>query len=207
MCSRIQEATCLCASPPPTHLLHLTHTLSLSIIVVQPSHRVHVSWQYISDSGSKEEKRGKQIIDADHNLFDFSLLFFFFFLIGLFCPRAFLTQIIEKRRRDRINHSLSELRRLVPSAFEKQVTSHECYYFILLWIKTIVSVRVTPLRETGLIEAGESRDPADDCGPSQTPARHGRKRFVAFKTRRSFFCIHSVYVMWNIHGTGHCSQK
>lgn len=28
--------------------------------------------------------------------------------------------IIEKRRRDRINTSLSELRRLVPSAFEKQ---------------------------------------------------------------------------------------
>uniref|UniRef100_A0A3Q2QSP1 Hes related family bHLH transcription factor with YRPW motif 1 n=1 Tax=Fundulus heteroclitus TaxID=8078 RepID=A0A3Q2QSP1_FUNHE len=31
-----------------------------------------------------------------------------------------LKQIIEKRRRDRINNSLSELRRLVPSAFEKQ---------------------------------------------------------------------------------------
>ncbi|XP_018413049.1 PREDICTED: hairy/enhancer-of-split related with YRPW motif protein 1 isoform X2 [Nanorana parkeri] len=31
--------------------------------------------------------------------------------------------IIEKRRRDRINNSLSELRRLVPSAFEKQVLS------------------------------------------------------------------------------------
>jgi lipoate synthase len=30
-------------------------------------------------------------------------------------------QIIEKRRRDRINSSLSELRRLVPTAFEKQV--------------------------------------------------------------------------------------
>lgn len=30
-------------------------------------------------------------------------------------------QIIEKRRRDRINNSLTELRRLVPSAFEKQV--------------------------------------------------------------------------------------
>uniref|UniRef100_A0A672S5J2 Hes-related family bHLH transcription factor with YRPW motif 2 n=1 Tax=Sinocyclocheilus grahami TaxID=75366 RepID=A0A672S5J2_SINGR len=29
-------------------------------------------------------------------------------------------QIIEKRRRDRINNSLSELRRLVPTAFEKQ---------------------------------------------------------------------------------------
>jgi hypothetical protein len=28
--------------------------------------------------------------------------------------------IIEKRRRDRINSSLAELRRLVPSAFEKQ---------------------------------------------------------------------------------------
>lgn len=28
--------------------------------------------------------------------------------------------IIEKRRRDRINSSLSELRRLVPTAFEKQ---------------------------------------------------------------------------------------
>ncbi|XP_051927941.1 hairy/enhancer-of-split related with YRPW motif-like protein [Hippocampus zosterae] len=31
--------------------------------------------------------------------------------------------IIEKRRRDRINHSLSELRRMVPSAFEKQGSS------------------------------------------------------------------------------------
>ena len=35
----------------------------------------------------------------------------------------FLFQIIEKRRRDRINSSLSELRRLVPTAFEKQVKS------------------------------------------------------------------------------------
>ncbi|KAJ7991961.1 hypothetical protein DPEC_G00289280 [Dallia pectoralis] len=31
--------------------------------------------------------------------------------------------VIEKRRRDRINHSLSELRRLVPSALEKQGSS------------------------------------------------------------------------------------
>lgn len=38
----------------------------------------------------------------------------------LLCFACFL-QIIEKRRRDRINNSLSELRRLVPSAFEKQV--------------------------------------------------------------------------------------
>ncbi|XP_047200202.1 hairy/enhancer-of-split related with YRPW motif protein 1 isoform X1 [Hippoglossus stenolepis] len=34
--------------------------------------------------------------------------------------------IIEKRRRDRINNSLSELRRLVPSAFEKQVFNYYC---------------------------------------------------------------------------------
>lgn len=32
----------------------------------------------------------------------------------------FLLKVIEKRRRDRINNSLSELRRLVPTAFEKQ---------------------------------------------------------------------------------------
>ncbi|CAG11146.1 unnamed protein product [Tetraodon nigroviridis] len=35
-------------------------------------------------------------------------------------PVATRRQIIEKRRRDRINNCLSELRRLVPSAFEKQ---------------------------------------------------------------------------------------
>ncbi|MEE6512215.1 hypothetical protein FKM82_019137 [Ascaphus truei] len=33
--------------------------------------------------------------------------------------------IIEKRRRDRINNSLSELRRLVPTAFEKQSIAKE----------------------------------------------------------------------------------
>jgi len=39
-----------------------------------------------------------------------SIIFVFIFL-----------QIIEKRRRDRINNCLVELRRLVPAAFEKQV--------------------------------------------------------------------------------------
>ncbi|CAI5781778.1 hairy enhancer-of-split related with YRPW motif [Podarcis lilfordi] len=34
-----------------------------------------------------------------------------------------MQQIIEKWRRDRINSSLSELRRLVPTAFEKQGSS------------------------------------------------------------------------------------
>ena len=40
-------------------------------------------------------------------------------------PRSYSpSQIIEKRRRDRINNCLVELRRLVPAAFEKQVS--EC---------------------------------------------------------------------------------
>lgn len=33
---------------------------------------------------------------------------------------SFPAKMIEKRRRDRINNSLNELRRLVPAAFEKQ---------------------------------------------------------------------------------------
>ena len=37
------------------------------------------------------------------------------------CLLYFFLQIIEKRRRDRINNCLVELRRLVPAAFEKQV--------------------------------------------------------------------------------------
>ena len=35
-------------------------------------------------------------------------------------PRKKRRGVIEKRRRDRINNSLTELRRLVPAAFEKQ---------------------------------------------------------------------------------------
>lgn len=34
--------------------------------------------------------------------------------------RNYRKMMIEKRRRDRINNSLNELRRLVPAAFEKQ---------------------------------------------------------------------------------------
>lgn len=66
-----------------------------------------------SSDGEEETQRGKLTL-ASHvtgvtaqTLFDFSVV--------LIC------QIIEKRRRDRINNSLSELRRLVPTAFEKQV--------------------------------------------------------------------------------------
>ena len=40
--------------------------------------------------------------------------------------------MIEKRRRDRINNSLTELRRLVPQAFEKQVSDFRCCYFLIL---------------------------------------------------------------------------
>lgn len=37
-------------------------SFSLSISMVQPSHRVHVPWQRLTDSGPKEEKRGEWII-------------------------------------------------------------------------------------------------------------------------------------------------
>lgn len=51
------------------------------------------------------------------------LVFMIFFLrqsvYDFFSPST--SQIIEKRRRDRINNCLVELRRLVPAAFEKQV--------------------------------------------------------------------------------------
>lgn len=45
-----------------------------------------------------------------------------------------LEQIIEKRRRDRINTSLSELRRLVPSAFEKQVNVDVCSFYLPFFV-------------------------------------------------------------------------
>ena len=38
----------------------------------------------------------------------------------IYQQRNMRKMIIEKRRRDRINQSLNELRRLVPAAFEKQ---------------------------------------------------------------------------------------
>lgn len=118
---------------PYTHThAHLLHPPSLSPMV-QPSHRVHVSWQRLSDPGPQEEKRGERIMAS---LILISLkkkkkeslcgcFFFCFFFVSLMSPLLsppFAEQIIEKRRRDRINHSLSELRRLVPSAFEKQVS-------------------------------------------------------------------------------------
>lgn len=104
-----------------------THTLlSLSLIllslsffsisVVQPSHWVHVSWQCLADSGSKEEERGEWFFWSFLTSGATLILLLVWLIYG--CPHF---QIIEKRRRDRINHSLSELRRLVPSAFEKQV--------------------------------------------------------------------------------------
>ncbi len=57
----------------------------------------------------------------------------FLLQIVVLCSNWFpwIPQIIEKRRRDRINHSLSELRRLVPSAFEKQVRRHRLYIVYL----------------------------------------------------------------------------
>lgn len=83
------------------------------------------------------------------------------------------SQIIEKRRRDRINNSLSELRRLVPSAYEKQVrkvsqpneqlTAMKAHCLPkICWIIKILSFPFSFLPE-GFSQAGESRDFADDC--------------------------------------------
>lgn len=70
ICRRIKVTMLLfCASAIPPHLPHLP--LSLSVSMVQPSHRVHVSWQCVSDSGPKEEKRGEWIIALDLNLLFF----------------------------------------------------------------------------------------------------------------------------------------
>ncbi len=77
-----------------------------------------------SSDGEEETQRGKAIyftsrgVMAKDSQFRDSLRFLLFSFI--------YSQIIEKRRRDRINNSLSELRRLVPTAFEKQVRS--CFY-------------------------------------------------------------------------------
>jgi len=56
--------------------------------------------------------------------------------------------VIEKRRRDRINNSLSELRRLVPAAFEKQVIIiiiTRFYGLSSAFIAQLVAVADTPL--------------------------------------------------------------
>lgn len=50
--------------------------------MVQPSHRVHVSWQRLADSGPKEEKRGEWIAALDLNLFS-TVGFFVFFWFAL----------------------------------------------------------------------------------------------------------------------------
>lgn len=55
-------------------------------------------------------------------------------------PYFLTTQIIEKRRRDRINTSLVELRRLVPAAFEKQASffyKTQLVYVIFFILQTV----------------------------------------------------------------------
>lgn len=76
--------------------------------------------------------QSKQIKAKQSNFF---FLFLFFFLVYSTSPKGNdadscqqLTRkkrrgVIEKKRRDRINSSLSELKRLVPSAYEKQGSS------------------------------------------------------------------------------------
>lgn len=59
---------------------------------------------------------------------------------GFFSPLGNLLQIIEKRRRDRINSSLSELRRLVPTAFEKQVSVSLIPTFLPIWAICLIII-------------------------------------------------------------------
>ena len=53
----------LLSVPVPSLISSLPLPLSLSLS--QPSHRVHVSWQRLADSGPKEEKRGEWITALD----------------------------------------------------------------------------------------------------------------------------------------------
>lgn len=62
-----RASPCAKATPPNKHLLH-PRPPSLPVSMVQPSHRVHVSWQRLADSGPKEEKRGEWITASDLNL-------------------------------------------------------------------------------------------------------------------------------------------
>lgn len=176
--------------------------------MVQPSHRVHVSRQRFSDSGPKEEKRSEWIIALALNLFrlvsfwfglQLHLLFsFFLFFLALFL------QIIEKRRRDRINHSLSELRRLVPSAFEKQVKHSfelpRIFFTIRQWNShlyvIVLLIKVLLIFPAGLIKVRESRDSADDSGPPQTAACHGRKRWEFGFLLAGLFGFYQIAFHW-----------
>ena len=56
---------CAPAIPPYPSSLSFFYTISMA----QPSHRVHVPWQCLSNSRPKEEKRGKWIKTLDLNLF------------------------------------------------------------------------------------------------------------------------------------------
>lgn len=102
--------------------------------------------------------------------------------------RCAARQIIEKRRRDRINNSLSELRRLVPSAFEKQVrgggknprTKSPINQIQCEYLRLILTHFVFPslsVHSEGLSQAGESRDSANDRGPSEDASRCWRQRY------------------------------
>ncbi len=68
ICRRIKVTMSFYANAiPPISLI--SFFLSLSVSMVQPSHRVHVSRQRLADSGPKEEKRGEWIRALGLNLF------------------------------------------------------------------------------------------------------------------------------------------
>lgn len=70
-----------------------------------------------SSDGEEETARGKVVLCMCKVFFHWCCEA----VCGFYSSSSSICQIIEKRRRDRINNSLLELRRLVPTAFEKQV--------------------------------------------------------------------------------------
>lgn len=71
----------------------------------------------------------------------------------------FRIQLIEKKRRDRINSCLTELRRLVPAAVDKQVIL-SCSKLPILVVQTIYIM----IFFIGFDKIRESRDTSTDSG-------------------------------------------
>lgn len=104
------------------------------------------------------------------------------------CFACFL-QIIEKRRRDRINNSLSELRRLVPSAFEKQV---------MVKVDRALRVAIHAFRILPLINLNLTRALENNCAVCAEEMNSYRVQHILednlFCCCLYFYGLHSIYV-------------
>lgn len=95
--------------------------------------------------------------------------------------------VIEKRRRDRINHSLDELKRLVPQVrkegLEEGVPLYlSIYMYQQPWTNTgnrhSSSILRSGVRKVGLGQIGKGRNSADDGGPLEAVAKRRRQRIL-----------------------------